>query len=66
MGENEFLEDEAILVMCSAPNAQDKIKEADVVMSTNHGTFLTNRFPTLISLPTSIIFVSGTSGIRSF
>ena len=36
-----------------------------VVVSTNHVTFLTNRFPRLISLPTSAIFVSGTSGITA-
>ena len=52
-----------ILIMQSAPNARDKIKVADVVVSTNHMTFLTNRFPRLISLPTSAIFVSRTSGI---
>ena len=51
--------------MKSAPNAWDKIKVADVVVSTNHVTFLTNRFPRLISLPTSTIFVSGTSGIMA-
>ena len=39
--------------MRSAPNAQDKIKLVDVVVSTNHVTFLTNRFPRLINLPTS-------------
>ena len=37
--------------------AQDKI----VAESVNHVTLLTNRYPKLISLPTSIIFVSGTS-----
>ena len=47
--------------MQPAPNARDKIKVADVVVSTNHVTFLTNRFPRLISLPTSTIFVLGTS-----
>ena len=51
--------------MQSAPNAWDKIKVADIVVSTNHVTFLTNRFPRLISLPTSAIFVSGTSGITA-
>ena len=51
--------------MRSAPNAWDKIKVADVVVSTNHVTFLTNRFLRLISLPTSAIFVSGTSGITA-
>ena len=51
--------------MRSAPNARDKIKIADVVMNTNHVTFLTIRFPRLISLPTSAIFVSGTSGITA-
>ena len=40
---------------------QDKIKGADVVGSRNHVTSLTNKFPKLISLPTSTIFVSGTS-----
>ena len=51
--------------MQSAPNAWDKIKVADVVVSTNHVAFLTNRFPRLISLPTSAIFVSRTSGIAA-
>ena len=51
--------------MQSAPNARDKIKVADVVVSTNYVTFLTNRFPRLISLLTSAIFVSGTSGITA-
>ena len=51
--------------MQSAPNARDKIKVADVVVSTNHVTFLTNRFPRQISLPTSTVFVSGTSGITA-
>ena len=51
--------------MRSAPNAQDKIKVADVVVSTNHVTFLTNRFLRQISLPMSTIFVSGTSGITA-
>ena len=51
--------------MQSAPNAQGKIKVADVVVSANHMTFLTNRFSRLISLPTSTIFVSGTSGIMA-
>ena len=49
--------------MWSAPNARDKIKGTDVIVSTNHATFLTNRFSRLISLPTSTIFVSRTSGI---
>ena len=40
-------------------------QSADVVVSTNHVTFLTNRFPRLISLPTSAIFVSGTRGITA-
>ncbi len=35
-----------------APNVQDKIKGADLVGSTNHVTFLTDRFPRLISLQT--------------
>ena len=51
--------------MQSAPNARDKIKVADVVVSTNYVTFLTNRFPRLISLPTFAIFVSGTSGVKA-
>ena len=51
--------------MWSAPNARDKIRDADVIVSTNHVTFLTNRFLRLISLPTSTIFVSGTSGITA-
>ena len=51
--------------MQKVPNARDKIKVADVVVSTNHVTFLTNRFPRLISLLTSAIFVSGTSGITA-
>ena len=51
--------------MQSAPNARDEIKGADVVVSTNHVTFLANRFPRLISLPTSAIFISGTSGITA-
>ena len=41
--------------------AWDKIKGADVVGSINHVTFLTNRFLKQISLPTSTIFVLGTS-----
>ena len=51
--------------MRSAPNAQDKIKVADVVVSTNHVIFLTNRFPRLISLLTFTIFCSETSGIKA-
>ena len=51
--------------MLSAPKPRDKINIADVVLSTNHVTFLTYRFPRLISLPTSTIFVSGTSGITA-
>ena len=51
--------------MRSAPNARDKIKVADVVVSTNHMIFLANWFPRLISLPTSTIFISGTSGITA-
>ena len=38
--------------MWSTPNARDKIKDVDVVVSTNHVTFQTNRFCRLISLPT--------------
>ena len=48
-----------------APNARDKFKIADVVMSANQVTFLASKFPRLISLPTSAIFVSGTSGITA-
>ena len=55
----------AILVMWSAPNARDKIKGADVVVGTNHVTFLTNRFSRLISLLTSTMFVSRKSGITA-
>ena len=51
--------------MRSAPNAQDKVKVADLIVSTNHVTFLGNRLPRLISLPTSAIFVSGTSAITA-
>ena len=51
--------------MRSAPNTRDKIKDAGVVVSTNPVTFLTNRFPRLISFPTSTIFVSGTSDITT-
>ena len=51
--------------MRSAPNARDKIKVADLVVSTNHVTFLTNWFPRFIDLLTSAIFVSGTSGITA-
>ena len=51
--------------MRSAPNARYKTKVADVVVSTNHMTFLTNRFLRLISLPTSTSFVSGTSIITA-
>ena len=51
--------------MQSAPNARDEVKVADVVVSTNHVTFLTNKFLRLISLPTYAIFVSGTSGMTA-
>ena len=51
--------------MWLAPNAQDKIKGVDIVVSTNHVTFLTNRLPRLISLPTSTIFISETCGIMA-
>ena len=51
--------------MQSVPNVRDEIKVADVVVSTNHVIFLTNRLPRLISLPTSAIFISGTSGITA-
>ena len=52
--------------MWSAPNAQDKIKGTDVVVSTNHVIFLTYRFKKLISLLTSTIFVLGTSESVSY
>ena len=42
-----------------------QIEVAVVVVSTNHVVFLANRSPRLISLPTSAIFVSGTSGITA-
>ena len=42
-----------------------KIGVADVVVSTNHLVFLANRFPRLISLPKSAIFVSRTRGIAA-
>ena len=51
--------------MWSAPNAQDTIKGADVVVSTNNVIFLTNRFPRLISVPTFTIFALGKSGITA-
>ena len=51
--------------MQQAPKTPDKIEVADVVVSTNHVVFLTNRFLRRISLPTSAIFVSGTSGITA-
>ena len=51
--------------MQSVPNAQDKIKVADVIVSTNHVTFLTNRFSRLISLPIFAIFVLRTSDITA-
>ena len=44
---------------------RDKIEVADVVVSTNHVVFLANRFPRLISILTSTIFVSRTSGITA-
>ena len=69
MEKNEFLEDESIYRQSLSCNQLQmrgkKIKVADVVVSTNHVTFLTNRFPRLISLSTSAIFVSGTSGITA-
>ena len=46
--------------------AQNKIKGADVAVSINHVAFLTNIFSKLISLPTSTIFVSGTSKSVSY
>ena len=51
--------------MQSAPNVREKIKVADNVVRTNHVIFLTNRFSSLINLPTSVIFVSGKSGIMA-
>ena len=51
--------------MWSALKARDKIKGADVVVSTNHVTFQANRFSRLISLLASTIFVLGTSGITA-
>ena len=51
--------------MWLAPNAWNKIKGADVVVSTNHVIFLTHRFLRLISLPMSTNFNSGTSGITA-
>ena len=68
MEKNEFLKDDSIYrqsLSLSAPKSLDKIKVADVVVSTNYATFLTNRFPKPISLPMSAIFVSGTSGITA-
>ena len=66
MEKNECLGDESIYkqsLLCSRLQmCRTKIKVADVVVSTNHVTFLTNRFPRLISLPMLAIFVSGTSG----
>ena len=68
-GENEFLKDESISrqsFSCDRLQKRGiKIKGADVVVSTNHVTFLTNRFPGLISLPTPAVFVSVTSGIKA-
>ena len=46
--------------------ARDKIKGVDIVGSINHVTSLTNRFPKLINLPTSTIFVSETSESVSY
>ena len=51
--------------MQSTPNVRDKIKVADVIVSTNHVTFLTNMFPRLFSLLTSAIFVSGISSMKA-
>ena len=48
-----------------APKTRDKTEVADVAVNTNHVVFQANRFPRLISLPTSAIFVSGTSGITA-
>ena len=51
--------------MQSAPNVRDKIKVANIIVSTNLVTFLNNRLPRLISLLMSAIFVSRTSGITA-
>ena len=51
--------------MQSAKSARDKIVVVEVVVSTNHVTFLTNRFLRLISLPKSAIIVLVTSGIMA-
>ena len=68
-GESEIFEEESIYIQSLSCRRfqmrRTKIKVADVVVSTNHVTFLTNRLPRLISLPTSTIFVSGTSGITA-
>ena len=48
-----------------APKTRDEIEVADVVLGTDHVVFLANGFPRLISILTSAIFVSGTSGILS-
>ena len=45
---------------------QDKIKGADIVGGINRVTSPTNRFSKIISLPTSIIFVSRTSESVSY
>ena len=63
LGRREYIY--SILVVIPALNARDKIKVADVIVNTNYVTFLTNRFPRLISLSTSTIFVSGTCGITA-
>ena len=59
------MEDESIYRNICHEKTRDKTEVADVVVSTNHVVFLANRFPRLISLPTSAIFVSGTSGITA-
>ena len=42
---------------------RDEIEVGDVVLSTDHVVLLAYRFPRLISILMSAIFVSGTSGI---
>ena len=51
--------------MKSAPKMRDEIEVVDEVVSTDHVVLLANRFPRLISILTSTIFVSRTSGITS-
>ena len=58
----EFIDNPCHVV---GPKNRDKIEVADVVVSTNHVFFPANKFTRLISLPTSTIFVSGTSDITT-